>query len=354
MKRQSIVLAAVALLAFLILNGCGSESKSAGSKADASKESSGKTEGAKNSMGQASAKTNKPVRLILTSFSAGHLPYYVAQREGYFEKEGLKLEATVIQSPSTTIQALQSNEGDLAYTGVAAFTSAVEKGAALVAIGTANNKAPFSLVVGKDIEDLKGLKGKSIAASTLQDTGTAMVEKMLGQVGLKKGDYSFIAAGGSPERASALESGKVDAVVLSPPYDFKLQSKGFKLLGRSNAPYEFLIYVARKKWLEENADQASAYLRAMGKAIDLMYEPANRNKIEQILIEETKISQEEAKLTYDLYMNELKIFPRDAKMSREGVQNTLDIAKALGTMKANLTVDNLIDERYWKQAFGGK
>ena len=64
-----------------------------------------------------------------------------------------------------------------------------------------------------------------------KDITRIFTERMLEPNGLKSGDYDYIFAGATSARFSALQSGAVDAAILTVPFNFYAESAGFTNLG---------------------------------------------------------------------------------------------------------------------------
>src|SRR2546429_1917422 len=75
-------------------------------------------------------------------------------------------------------------------------------------------------------KSIRELKGKTIISGGAKEITLIFTERMLEAGGLKKGDYDFIFAGATSARFAALQSGAVDAAILTVPFNFYGESAG--------------------------------------------------------------------------------------------------------------------------------
>jgi ABC-type nitrate/sulfonate/bicarbonate transport system substrate-binding protein len=174
--------------------------------------------------------TRKKIRLSLSSTNVALLPTFAAYDRGFFRAEGFDVE--LIQMPATLAStALMTS--DLDYNGAATgvISAAVQGRPMKVLIFTVSRPLMF-LVSKKEIKEARDLKGKKVAGSTPGASATLLAVQALRHVGLEPGqDVQILPMGGTPAgRLSVLESGAVDAALLSVPENFFAREKGFNEL----------------------------------------------------------------------------------------------------------------------------
>jgi NitT/TauT family transport system substrate-binding protein len=145
-----------------------------------------------------------------------YLPLTIAERRGYFTKEGLDVEINDFQGGSKSLQALVGGSADIACGAYEHTLHMAIKGQSIKAIALQANS--FGLVVGvgkeraqtyKSLPDLKGMKVGVTAPGSASAIGLKM---LLGKAGLTDNDVSVIGIGGGASAVVAVKSGKVDAV----------------------------------------------------------------------------------------------------------------------------------------------
>ena len=92
---------------------------------------------------------------------------------------------------------------------------------------------PYSLCASPSIKSMKELKGKTISVGGAKDITRIFVERMLAPNGVKPGEFDMVFAGATSARFSALQSGAVDAAILTPPFNFHAETAGFTNLGHT-------------------------------------------------------------------------------------------------------------------------
>ncbi|MFV0536497.1 MAG: ABC transporter substrate-binding protein [Dysgonomonas sp.] len=161
--------------------------------------------------------------------SMDYLPLAVAQREGYFDKQGVKVNIEKFLSANQRDIAFQSGTVD---GGVTDYTSA-----ALLKAGgfdmklTSKCQAPFYIVASaqSSVNSLSELKGKKVAVS--QNTVIDFcVDMALASVGLSPSDVEKIEINKIPDRFEMLRNNKIDATGLPNPFALIAASEGGKLL----------------------------------------------------------------------------------------------------------------------------
>jgi ABC-type nitrate/sulfonate/bicarbonate transport system substrate-binding protein len=170
--------------------------------------------------------------------------------------------------------------------------------------------------------------------------------------GMKPDDIEQIYAGATPNRLAAMMSGTVQAALLTQPFDFRAAEQGYKKLldiGAYGREYGFLTILGNPKWLERDPDGARAYLRAIAKATDWLYDQGNRAPALALLTKYTKVSDAVAAQTYDYYIKDLHPFSRKTALPMEIVQHTLKALVDVGDIspdEAKRTEGKMADLRY--------
>jgi len=145
-----------------------------------------------------------------------YLPLTIAERRGYFVKEGLQVEINDFQGGSRALQSLIGGSADIVCGAYEHTLYMAIKGQAIKAIALQANS--YGLVVGvakdksasyKSVSDLKGMKIGVTAPGSASAIGLKM---LLHKAGLGLDDVSVIGIGGGAASVAAVKTGKVDAV----------------------------------------------------------------------------------------------------------------------------------------------
>jgi NitT/TauT family transport system substrate-binding protein len=160
-----------------------------------------------------------------------YLPLTIAERRGYFTKEGLTVEISDFQGGGKALEALVGGSADVGCGAYEHTLYMAAKGLSIKAVALQANS--FGLVVGirKDkapsYHDLQDLRGMKIGVTGLGSASHVGLKMLLAKAGMSDTDVSVIAVGGGAASVAAVTSGKLDAIANFDP--------AISLLQRNNA-----------------------------------------------------------------------------------------------------------------------
>src|SRR3954452_8537262 len=231
------------------------------------------------------------------STSANQWPLYAALKKGFFTAEGLAIDTVFAQSNASVIQQLAAGSTNVATSaGLVDPIRAIEKGAPIGIVRIEIEAPPYALLARRDIKDMRELKGKTIIVGGAKDITRIFVDRMLAARGLKTGDFDYVFAGATNARFSALQSGAVDAALLTAPFNFYAESAGFTNLGftfddLSDMPFAGIAM--NRGWASANPALAQRFLAVFTKTIAWFYDPKNREDAVGIMAEVSKLKHED-------------------------------------------------------------
>ena len=128
--------------------------------------------------------------------NVGSLYLHVAERKGFFAREGIKLESVMIEGGTDRmVAAIDDGKVDLAHSSTPYLISAVLKGSNAVGIAGEVGNPVYTLIVRPEIASYADLRGKVIALSVAADTISITTRKLLAKHGVKDGEFKVQAAG---------------------------------------------------------------------------------------------------------------------------------------------------------------
>ncbi|CFX40881.1 SsuA/THI5-like [Syntrophomonas zehnderi OL-4] len=198
------------------------------------------------------------------------IPFIIADKNGYFAQEGVKVKIEHFKSAQDRDSALQTGELDGVVTDVLAVVFANEGGFNLKMISS--NDGNIELMAGKEsgIMSMQDLPGKSIGLST----NTIMeytTDQMLAAAGLKPEDINKIAIAPLPTRMEMLQGGKIDAGILPEPLAGLAVKNGAKVLQSTDRMANKAGAIAfTQKSLKESPQEVKAVIRAYNQAVDYL------------------------------------------------------------------------------------
>jgi len=285
--------------------------------------------------------------------SASNWPFFIAEQEGFFVREGIDFKRFIGGNTTATTQALVAGSTDFAQMNLVNLLGANSAGADLIVVAGDSTVPIYTLIVHPSIKSYADLKGKRLAVTGPTDPLNYILARMLAANGLAPTDYEMIGLGGAPQRMAAVQKGGVAGALLNQPSDFVALASGFGSLGLSTDyvdNFQYTVTGARRDWAQKNKVLVVRFLRAYIKACEFFYEPKNKEAAVRALAERAKVDKEEAEKTYILYMNTKKTIPRDGGMDVQGARRVAESWKEFGLQKMPPPIDGMIDLSYLSEA----
>lgn len=282
-----------------------------------------------------------------------YLPYFIAQKRGFYAREGIEVDLIAIGRADLQVQALFT--GDLHFAlinpdGIIVFN---EKGANLKVAAGSSNSAPYLLIGGKNYKKIEDLKGARLGVAGLKGGATSILLAYLKSKGLLfPRDFNLaVIAGGTPARLSALESGAVAGAVLGVPFADIAVDRGFNRLGdtmEAIAKYQFNAVTLNPAWAEKNRAAVVKFLKAHIQSMRWIYErPA---EAADFLTREFGIKPPYARKGVDYYVQN-KVFPIDGAVTLDGLKVNVEVQVRDGLVKEPAPpAEKYTDLSYLKQA----
>lgn len=200
-------------------------------------------------------------------------PLFVAEEKGYFEEEGLSVEAQPVDGSGPAIQQVLTERAEMALGSPSDTMSAVLEGADLTSVYTLYQSNVFSVVTEADSEvtEVGQLEGETIGVGTKEGGETDFLKALLaGEEGLQEGpDYELLAVGDGGSATVAIENGEVPAYAASFADVAIMRLRGLEL--RNIVPDDFQEFfdstvVMRTEYVDQNPEQIEGLGRALAKA----------------------------------------------------------------------------------------
>jgi NitT/TauT family transport system substrate-binding protein len=170
-------------------------------------------------------------RIAVGAASVAHLPGWMAVEGGYFAREGLHPELIFIRGGPQTVAALLGGDVSLAQVYSQPLLSAKLGGADTTILAGLINQPLFSLMSVPSIEQPQDLRGKKMGITMFGSASDLALRLALIKWGLKpEADVSILQIRGIPEILGALQSGGIDAGIVSPPTNMMAVKAGFREL----------------------------------------------------------------------------------------------------------------------------
>ena len=301
-----------------------------------------------------------PLKVIV--FPGGfNWPIWVAQEKGFFKDNGVAIELT--PTPSSVFQLTNLIDGrfDIAITAIDNLIAYREGqgeeprvGSDLIAV-MGGDHGFLKLVTVPEIKTFADLRGKTVSVDA-RTTGYAFVLfELLDRNGLREPDYSVERAGGVLQRFQALMEKKHAGTLLLSPFEVQAEAKGFNVLAvalQTFGKYQGLVAGVRQSWAEANRDALIGFIRAYVKAVDWLYEPANKAEALAIFSKNLpSVPKEGVETAYRILLDPNEGFERRAAIDLPGVQKVLELrAKWAEPKKALGDPARYYDPKYYDAA----
>jgi ABC-type nitrate/sulfonate/bicarbonate transport system substrate-binding protein len=280
------------------------------------------------------------------------LPVLVAEREGYFVREGLSFSMLPVPGGGERlIAALHDGTADISHVATPFLIQAALAGSDAVAIVAEFNNPVYSLVAKPENRTYADLKGKLIGVAAETGSITLSIRKLLALNGLRKEDFRTKFVDGTPARLSCLSAGDCDAVPLGQPQDFVAMRRGYRLLGLSTdavPEYLYTVTAARRSWAAANKETVVRYIRALSSAFKFIRDPAKRADVLKTIVETTGFAEANAQLTLALYLEpDRAVLPKLGEINLKGMEQAIALMGESGTIKAPLPApEQFVDLQY--------
>ena len=196
-------------------------------------------------------------------------PIFVAADGGLFKKYGLVVKLQQL-NPQLSVQAVVSGSADVSV-AAGDLVNASLQGAHIKLVGSSMSQLVFQLWAAKEITSIPQLIGKALAGTTPRSVLEIATREALKKYGLNfERDYRMIYVQSVPAILTALSSGRAAAGALSAPTTVKAKEAGLNMLvdiAKLNVPGLPLAYGFTDKFIKENPNTVSAFLKAVAEGV---------------------------------------------------------------------------------------
>lgn len=292
----------------------------------------------------------KKVRLGTSSTNMSFLAMFAAYHRGFYKDEGIDLEIVYMPANLASTAVLS---GDIDYNGAVTgvIGAAVREQPMKVLLFTVARPLLF-LFSKKEIREPKQLKGKKVAGSSPGGTATLLANQVLRQYGLEPGrDVSVLPMSGSAaSRYAVLDSGVVDASLLSLPENIIAAERGFNELIFLGDVVEFPQngFGTSEKKIRENPDEVYRMVRATLRGLQFVWEPSQRESLIDVVGKQWKVT--DRKLAAEMIKHVSRVLTKDAFIKPESVQVLIDLQRQNAKVTRAVSVADVVDYSFVDKA----
>jgi NitT/TauT family transport system substrate-binding protein len=296
------------------------------------------------------AQTLKKVRLGSSSTNVSFLAIYTALHRGFYKDEGIDLELIYMAANLTSAAVLS---GDLDYSAaVTGLIGGAVRGQPMKVLLFTVERPLLFLVTNKEIQEPKQLLGKKIAGSSPGGSATLLAYQVLRHFGLEPGrDVAVLPMGGSAAgRFAVLESGVVDAALLSVPENIIALEKGYKELIFLGDIVKFAQngFGTSEKKIRENPDEVYRMVRATLRGLQFVWDKNNQDAVTDIMMKQWKVN--DRKMAAEMSKQVVRVLTKDASVSPEAVQVLIDTQRENAKVTKPISVADVVDYSFLDKA----
>jgi ABC-type nitrate/sulfonate/bicarbonate transport system substrate-binding protein len=233
---------------------------------------------------------------------------------------------------------------DVGDGGIVDPIRAIARGAPIAILSIESATAPYALYAKPTIKSRRDLAGKKISVGGAKDITKLYVERLIATEGVTPDQVDFLFAGSTTGRLAALQSGAVDAAILTAPTLFKAEDAGFINLGLASdiaKDIPFTAYSVNRTWATAHPAAVKGFLAGCLKSVAWFYDTANREEAVAILMQAAKTQRDDAARSYDFFQK-IQFFAHDGKVSPSQLSKTVELLRQLGDLDQDIAVDRLI------------
>jgi ABC-type nitrate/sulfonate/bicarbonate transport system substrate-binding protein len=300
--------------------------------------------------------------------------YMVAEREGFFTREGLCVTYNQVTGSVQQFDSLLAGKYDVIATALDNVANRiVNQNLPLSMVAGADKGADFALAVNtaRGISKVSDLRGKPIIVDAVNSGFVFALRKILAANGLllENGDYTLVPVGGTALRFQYLQAGQtpagdpVYATMLIYPFTAQITAP-VSIAARFSdyvAPYQTNGLAVTHDYANTHGSTITAFLRAYIKAGYFLYDPANHDRVVADLMAGYGVSQTVAEADYQAAIDPVSGQNFAAKMSKKGMINVVAVRQEFGGFNNPVDPKKFVkpskggfyDDTFWKAAVKG-
>ncbi len=270
------------------------------------------------------------IRVGLSSVSALHSAMWVAEQRGFFRKHGVETEIIVTgQGATAGIGALLANDIQFASAAGDSLVNAALRGGETVIIAAGVNRGLNRIMVRPEIKTPADLRGKKIGATRIGAVSHSVLLMMLKRWNINPAEVQVLQLGSSPNMIQALEKGGIDGAVMTIPFVFIVEDRGFRVLvdlAETDIYYLHTMIASTRGYLKTRRDSALNFLRGFLEGI--AYFKQNKKESLEIVRRKLRINADQERnleRSYDLLAT--KYYEAMPYPSLRGVETVLGLVE---------------------------
>ena len=269
---------------------------------------------------------------------------YIAQKKGFFAKNGLDVELIYFQGGSQVIQAMLGGELPLTVTAGPEGVIAKLQGADIALLSANNPTMHFSLYVAPEIKKAEDLRGKTAGISRFGSASDFSIRYIFKSMNLAERDVTIVQIGDNPSRLAALKTKAIQATVFTTPNTVRARKAGFISLVdayKLGLKFQGSGVAATGAFLRDHRLLVEQFMKGFLEGV--AYAKTHKEESLPLIKEFMKLKdQDEVEDTYQVIIRDIQ--PRKPYPLKEGVETVLRNVESTIPKAKTVKPEELIDD----------
>jgi NitT/TauT family transport system substrate-binding protein len=295
---------------------------------------------------QVPAHSQQRIRIGISAASLGFLPTVLAEKKGFYSKQGINSEHVLVPCAIAT-NALLSEDLDYAVCTGPGIAGAI-KGLPIKLVMTTQDKLGYLLLVKPEVQKLTDLRGKTIGISTFGSQLYLTSVTLFRQARMEPGkDVNLLPGGDNTARLAAMDAGKIDAAFVSSPADIFGAKRGYKVLlwTRDHVPLTQNAMVVTDKSLKQSPEQVKRTIKGTIEALQFI-----RDHQEESVAIASKWLKLDLATTRAAFDNYLPCYSADGGLSDQALKDLVRYELERANLKKDIPLSQVASRDLLQQA----
>src|SRR4029077_1526104 len=209
-------------------------------------------------------------------------------------------------------------------------------------------KLGYLLLVKPNVQKLVDLRAKTVGISTFGSQAYLTTVTLFRRSGMEPGkDVNLLPAGDNAARLAAMDAGKIDAAILSSPFDIFGAKRGYKVLlwSRDHVPLTQNVIVVTDKKLKQSPEQVKRTIKGTIEALKFI-----REHQEETVAIASKWLRLDVATTRAAFENYLPCYSADGSLSDQALQDLVQYELDLSPVKKESPLSQVASRDLLQQA----
>jgi ABC-type nitrate/sulfonate/bicarbonate transport system substrate-binding protein len=301
-------------------------------------------------VGRSGVTATGDVVITHSSMSTSSVPLWVAQRQNFFAKYGVKSKVVWVRGNLAQIATLASGDTQIAYGGAPTALAAAIGGRDIKIVASLSSRENLDLIARPGIKSPKDLRGKRFGIQSIGGGVWKTATVWLEHFGMdeKRDNIQMMVIGDVTILSQALETGLIDATVVPGFLSRRLAEKGFVVLGRceeTRLTSVGMTVLVEKPYLQQNPETLQGVLMALAEGMVFITNGKNKPAVLETITKQFKLSDPAA--AEGAYQDVLTLVRmeeyRKPYVSMDGLKILQRLLKAQNPRVGDLKMETLVD-----------